>query len=114
MTTKSKPFIQIDLDKVEAYASRGLTQEQIALALGVSRSTMMRRLRNKDFKEAYERGKAKGEVAVSNALFDKAVKGNVVACIFILKSRYGWREDQNINVTTQTPLKIVIDNNLTD
>lgn len=114
MTTKSKPFIKIDIDKVEAYASRGLTQEQIALALGVSRSTMMRRLRSKEFKEAYEKGKAKGEVAVSNALFDKAVKGNVVACIFILKSRYGWREDQNINVTTQTPLKIVIDNNLTD
>ena len=111
---KHKPFIEIDLGKVEEHASHGLTQEQIALALGVSRATMMRRLRNKDFKEAYERGKAKGEVAVSNALFDKAVKGNVVACIFILKSRYGWREDQNINVTTQTPLKIVIDNNLTD
>lgn len=90
---KTKPQIAIDLAQVELFASRGLTREQIAAALGISYSTLNRRSKDlEDLEAAIKRGESRGIAKVANALFDKAVKGNTAAQIFFLKARAGWKE----------------------
>nr|DAJ22127.1 MAG TPA: terminase small subunit [Myoviridae sp. ctDdE54] len=90
---KTKPKIAIDLAQVELFASRGLTREQIAAALGISYSTLNRRSKDlEDLESAIKRGESRGIAKVANALFDKAVKGNTAAQIFFLKARAGWKE----------------------
>jgi len=86
-----------EIDKVEAMASRGLTQEQIAMCLGIHDSTLYAK-RNKfpDLNEAVQRGKAKGISIVSNALFESAKSGNTTSQIFFLKCMAGWKET-NVN-----------------
>lgn len=90
--------MQLDLDKIEAFASRGLTREQVAHNLGVSAKTLQRRTKERaDVEEAYQRGKAKGIAKIANALFEKASQGNVTAQIFYLKC-HGWKEASELEV----------------
>lgn len=78
----------IDLAQVESLAASGLTNEQIALALGISRSNhFQRKKENKDYLDAIKRGEAKGVAKVANALFQNAMSGNTTAQIFYLKNR---------------------------
>ncbi|HDR1228844.1 TPA: LuxR family transcriptional regulator [Pasteurella multocida] len=100
MKRKTKPKIEIDLARVEALASNGLTQQQIADALGISERTLRDRKSNSaEFAEAIKRGKAKGIAIVTNKLMEKVKAGNVTAMIFFLKSQAGWKEKQEIDLT---------------
>lgn len=90
---KTKPKIQIDLVQVEALAQRGLTQQQIADALGISVSTLYKNKReNEEFVDAIKRGKAKGIAVATNKLFELMKEGNLGAVIFFLKTQGGWKE----------------------
>ena len=94
-----KPWIPQDLGQVETLASTGLTYTQIADALGIHVHTLLRkRSQFEAFAEALKRGRAKGISAVANKLWQLAVGGNVVACIFFLKCQAGWREIQQVDV----------------
>ena len=65
----AKERIDIDLNKVESLASRGLTQQQIADALGISRTTLYGRIKESEqFEQAIKKGQAKGVASVSNKL----------------------------------------------
>jgi len=89
----TKPKIQIDLAKVESLAANGLTQEQIASALGISESTLTKRKKeNTDFTDAIKRGKAKGIALVTNKLMESIKGGNMTGMIFFLKTQAGWKE----------------------
>lgn len=89
----TKPKIQIDLNKVESLAANGLTQEQIAAALGISESTLTKRKKeNTDFTDAIKRGKAKGIALVTNKLMESIKNGNMTGMIFFLKTQAGWKE----------------------
>lgn len=89
----TKPKIQIDLNKVESLAANGLTDEQIASALGISRTTLANRKReNEQFVQAIKRGKAKGIALVTNKLMESIKGGNMTAMIFFLKTQAGWKE----------------------
>jgi transcriptional regulator with XRE-family HTH domain len=86
---------EIDLDKVEELASLGLSEQQIADSLGISRSTLSRRKKdNETFDTALRKGKAKAIVKVSSALMQEVEKGSIRAITFYLKSRAGWREEE--------------------
>ena len=90
MTYKITPEV---LEKAEAAAARGLTSEQIAECLGISKATLQRR--NKDsepFADAIKKGRAEGIRQVANSLFEQAIAGNTAAAIFFLKTRAGWSE----------------------
>lgn len=106
--------IQIDLKEVTNLAARGLTQEQIANALGVSLRTVSDRLANDaDFIKAYEQGRAKGIAKVANALFKNAVdENNTAAQIFFLKSRAGWKEVEKQEIEVNQPFQFIIKNDL--
>ena len=89
----TKPKIQIDLKQVESLAANGLTQEQIAAALGISESTLHKRKKeNTEFTAAIKRGKAKGIALVTNKLMESIKGGNMTAMIFFLKTQAGWKE----------------------
>ena len=83
------------IEKVEALAAQGLSQEQIGSVIGCSKETIGRRKQdNEDFDAAIKRGQQKGIAEVTNALFNKAVEGDNVAMIFYLKNRdrQNWKD----------------------
>jgi transcriptional regulator with XRE-family HTH domain len=89
----TKPKIHIDLKQVESLAANGLTDEQIASALGISRTTLANRKReNEQFVQAIKRGKAKGIALVTNKLMESIKGGNMTGMIFFLKTQAGWKE----------------------
>lgn len=94
--TMGRPKIQITKElckKAEQFASQGLTMEQIADALGMSKSSLFEKQKeNLDLMEAIKRGKAKGIVTITNALYEKAKEGDNTAMIFYLKNRAGWKD----------------------
>ncbi|CAI0775669.1 Uncharacterised protein [Serratia entomophila] len=74
------------LDKIEALAGRGLTEQQIADALGIDIEKIRRdKTEISAYRSAIRRGKAKGIADLSNALFIKAKKGDTRAMIFLLE-----------------------------
>ena len=90
----TKPKIKIDLKQVESLAANGLTDEQIASALGISRTTLSNRKReNEQFVLAIKRGKAKGIALVTNKLMESIKGGNITGMIFFLKTQAGWKEN---------------------
>ena len=94
----------IDYEELYNLAKIGLSEEQIAVSLGISVSTIARRKRDDDiFADTLKAGKQAGISAVTNSLFESATaeKPNTSAQIFYLKNRGGWRDrtevDANIN-----------------
>ena len=97
----------IDYEEVKRLASIGLTDEQIATSIGVSRSTIARRKRDDDtFDTAITEGKQSGITQVVNSLFNAATdatKPNVSAAIFYLKNRGQgtWRDRTVVDANVQ-------------
>lgn len=95
-----KPRIEIDLKKVEEYAQFCDSEEEIALALGVSYATLRRRkAESEQFEQAIKRGKAKANIFVGGKLMQKIKDGDTASTIFYLKSRCGWRETNRTEIT---------------
>lgn len=89
--------LQFEMDEIEALASIGLSQGEIAQALAVNRSTVESRLAtDAEFREAYERGKARLRAAIATGLTYKAInERNLVAQIFLSKVHMGWRDSDS-------------------
>jgi len=130
-----RPPIEITSElckNAEALASQGLTLKQIANVLRMGESTLHEKKADfLEFAEAIKRGQDKGVAVVVNAMFenakgvtiseDKVIKlpgggekvvriekklaPNVVAGIFYLKNRGGWKDKHDVehsgNVTHQ-------------
>jgi IS30 family transposase len=98
----SRRKAQIDPQKVEQFASRGLSTTQIAHNLGVGRSTLYDHMReNSAISDAIDRGRAKGIAAVANALFEAAVtRGNYQAQQFYLRNRdpERWKDRTDLSI----------------
>lgn len=120
--------------KIEGWARDGLTDEQIAHNIGISRSTL-NEWKNKfpDISDTLKRGKEVVDRLVENALLKRAlgysytevtkesgvitkevtkeVHPDVTAQIFWLKNRKPdeWRDKQNIEHSGETGVKIVND-----
>lgn len=97
---RTKPKIEIDIQKVKALAQRGLSQEKIALALGVSERTLRNRKKEStEFAEAIKKGQSEGEAMIVDKLFEAANRGEAWAICFFLKCRCGWNEKSYLEVT---------------
>ena len=102
----------IDLDKLYDLAKIGLSEEQIAVSLGISPSTITRRKRDDDqFDRALKAGKQAGISAVTNSLFDAATadKPNTSAQIFYLKNRAGWRDKTEVDANIAADVTVTHD-----
>lgn len=110
-----RPKAEIDLNKVEEYASQLLSNDQIAINLGVCRKTFyVRKAENPEIDEAIKRGHERGIAKVTNKLVESALKGNTTAQIFILKTHGGqeWKEKQEVNLSSDQPISIKLVNDL--
>jgi len=105
----------IDYEKVRNLASIGLTDEQIGVSIGVSRSTITRRKREDDaFDAAIREGKQAGLTAVTNSLFNAATddtKPNMSAAIFYLKNRGqgAWRDKSEVDANVSGGIEVTHD-----
>ena len=72
---------------VEHHAAIGTPHQTIAKLLQLSLNTM-----KKYYGEELELGLARANAVVGGRLFEEARKGHVVAAIFWMKTRGGWRE----------------------
>lgn len=82
---------------LEGWARDGLTDEQIAQKMGISRKTLID-WKNKysDICDTLKKGKEVADYAVENALYNAALSGNVTAMIYWLNNRRAdkWRNKQ--------------------
>jgi hypothetical protein len=82
--------IDIDIKEVERLAGLGLTQEEIALSLGISERTLyLNKAQNAEFADAIKRGQTRANTEVANVLYQEALKGNMTAVIWWDKTRAG-------------------------
>lgn len=100
-----------DIKQIEDLAGTGATLHQIALELDVSDSTLDRWLKKPEIRRAYERGRNRAHRAVAGALFDKAMNGDTVACIFYLKSQAGWQDKPEKEVQQASNVVVYIPDN---
>ena len=80
------------LENTRRFMAQGLTKEQCAPCLGMSRTTFFElQGQNSDFSNAIKSGQADGIQQVTNALYEKAtIDRDNTAMIFFLKNRAGW------------------------
>tara|TARA_R100001443_G_scaffold108702_3_gene119523 strand:+ start:8434 stop:8829 length:396 start_codon:yes stop_codon:yes gene_type:complete len=98
--------IDFDLNQVKRLAAQGMSEIQIAQALGVSPSTIDRRKREDSdgFGCALREGRAEGIKAVTSSLYQAATdpdRPNVQAAQFYLKNRdrANWSDRQEHDVS---------------
>lgn len=96
---------------LEGWARDGLTDEQIANKMGVSRSTLNDwKKKFPDISDTLKKGKEIVDIQVENALLNLALQGNITAIIFWLKNRRPdkWRDkveaETNVNIEDLSPL----------
>src|SRR4029077_920815 len=94
MTKAHKPDDK-DRRQVESLASYGIQVNEIAGVMKLSQPTLL-----KYYKYELETGHVKANALVAQSLFQKATgsgPGSVVAAIFWLKARAGWRDSAPAN-----------------
>ena len=94
---------------LEGWARDGLTDEQIAEKMHIGMTTFYRwKTDFREIREALKKGKDVVDYEVENALFKKAMSGDVTAQIFWLKNRRPdkWRDKPDA-VVTADPVRIV-------
>jgi len=102
-----RPLKKFNLEKVEDLASRGLSQKQLAIAMGINLKTLQKhRKLDQELQSSIDRGRVKGLADVSNSLFENALGGNVAAQIFYLKNRDpdNWRDRFENRIDVKTDL----------
>ncbi len=99
------------LKMVEELSARGCSVQTIARALGIGKDTF-KAMRERDpaVQDALEQGRAVEHDALVGNLRAAADDGNIVANIFLLKARHGYREGEavDVNVSVNTGGVIVV------
>lgn len=88
---------------IESWARAGLVEEQIAKNMGVSRTSLSNwKNQYPEILEALKKGKSVVDFEIENALFEKALSGDIRAIIFWLKNRKPkeWRDKQEATIKT--------------
>ena len=88
---------------LEGWARDGLTEEQIAHNIGISRTTLYEwKKKEPNIMNALKKGKEVVDIEVENALLKSALNGNITAQIFWLKNRKSnkWRDKSVIEDET--------------
>jgi hypothetical protein len=103
---------QFDLAQIEQLAGRGLTQEQIAYAMGHHPSTFYKhKALSSEIQDAVKRGRNKGVAVMANAMFEAGKAGNTAAMIFWMKNMAGWRDKVELSGDEEKPVqaKLVVE-----
>ena len=104
---------KIDLEELYNLARIGLSEAQVAQALGISQSTMTRRKQSDaEFDKALKDGQQAGITAVTSALFNGATnadKPSTSAQIFYLKNRAKWSDKLDASVSGGIGVEVQLD-----
>jgi len=112
-----RPKKVIPADKlpiIQELAARGVSERSIAAACGVHDNTVFLRIRREqpEVQAALDRGRAVEHDKLVGVLFDAATKdGNIVAAMFLLKARHGYKEGEqqtqqvSVNITLPGAMK---------
>ena len=98
--------------KVETLAAQGLTKEQMASVLGMGRTTFFdKQAKYPNFLNAIAAGQAKGIATITNALFNKAKKGDTPAIKYYLNNRdnANWKDRIDSTVSGNIALSDITD-----
>lgn len=90
---------------LEGWAREGLTNEQIANKIGITRKTLQDWcVKYRDICDTLKKGKEVVDFQVENALFKAALSGNVTAQIYWLNNRKPdcWRNKQKEETNKET------------
>ena len=79
--------IEIDPEQVRPLARLGCTWDEIAGVLKIARTTLVVRMKEKKFRDAYEQGVAEGDVSLRRAQYDSAMKGKTGMLVWLGKNR---------------------------
>src|SRR4051812_9304363 len=93
---------ETELKQIETMAALGLTNEQIAVSLGIVPATLYNKKKsNEEFDLAMKRGRAKAIIKAAARIMSEIDDGNLQAAMFFLRTQGGWREksETNVNVT---------------
>lgn len=82
-------------DTVSLHAMVGTPQEDIAKVIGVDPKTL-----RKYYRDELDLALAKANATIGGSLFNKAKNGDTSAQIFWLKTRAGFKEGSNIDITS--------------
>jgi DNA-binding XRE family transcriptional regulator len=110
MTNKHEPTAETRT-KVNALASVGTPQDQIALVIGISKNTLI-----KHYRRELDVAMVIANAQVAQSLYQQAKSGNTSAAIFWMKCRAGWVDKQSIEHTgpnggaIDLSLKVVFEN----
>ncbi len=98
-----------DYDKIRTLAERGVKETDMVKALGISYPTW-KRLKEEDEKalEVFEEAKKIEEDALVGMLYEKAMKGDSTAAMFLLKTRHGYKEGAEQVNANQVNVKITL------
>lgn len=94
-----------NLLRIEGWARDGLTDEDIAANMGISRSTLNDwKNKHSDISDTLKKGKEVVDRQVENALLKEALDGNITAIIYWLNNRKPdkWRNKRTVEVE-ETP-----------
>lgn len=94
---KASHYLPTDEDaaKVEALASIGTPEKDIALYIGISESTLKRH-----YPDLLNRSLTEKNLAMAKTLYQAGIDGDVKAMMFWLKTRAGWQEKTQVEITT--------------
>ena len=90
---RGRPVIEIDMVRVEALASIGATQQEIASDLGVDLRTLQRK---RDFAAVYKRGMDKGCLSLRHKQFNLAKAGDKTMLVWLGKQLLGQSDKREI------------------
>jgi len=112
MPTKPRTLNDEELIQVEKLAAV-LNDTQISDYLGISHDTFTRiKKRQPEVMRVYKKGKTAAIANVAKSLVSQAIAGNTSAMIFFLKTQAGWRETQELTVSSGVhPLVIKMNGN---
>jgi len=97
---KPRKTTQEFFEQIEHHASRGLSQQQICHALGISETWWYEaKHKNPEISESFKKGQAQGIGEVSNAIYEQALAGSTGADCFFLKNRDPdrWSDVKSVN-----------------
>lgn len=122
---KQKPIVRItedvaltqeQMNMVESMAAIGLNTPQIASIIGVSASSLLRRMHDTpEVGQAIERGRAKGIAKISETAYKMADSGDMPTMTqFFLKCKAGWADKQHVEMTGKDGSAIKVKHQVTD
>lgn len=107
---RPRQYLDRYADLAYKHCLKGAIDSDLAVLFGVSEQSINNwKKEHKEFSLALERGKAKVDAKIAQALYKKAKAGDMRAIIFWLKNRQPqhWREKQEHQIAAPEPITII-------